>query len=579
MISLTIDGVKVEVPDNTSVLEAARAASIKIPTLCYLKGVNAIGACRMCLVEMIEGGRGLQAACVLPAANGMVISTKSKAVQEARRVNLELILSNHDKRCLSCVRNRSCELQQLCEELNVEDVPYDGHSFDRPLDTGSPSVVRDPNKCILCRRCVAVCGNVQKIGAVGATERGFRTIVEPVFGKSLNDVPCVNCGQCITACPVGALTEKSEIQNVWDAINDPQKHVVVQTAPAVRFGLGEEFGIPVGTSVTGKMVTAQRRIGFDKVFDVDFSADLTIMEEGTELLGRIKNGGKLPMITSCSPGWIKYCEHFFPDFLDNLSSCKSPHQMGGAVIKSYYAEKAGIDPKDIYVVSIMPCTAKKFEKEREEMAVNGNRDVDAVLTTRELARMIKQANIDFKNLPDSDFDRILGESTGAAVIFGATGGVMEAALRTVADILSGQDLKDIDYECVRGIDGVKEATVSVGGLDIKVAVASGTGNAKKLLEAVRKGEKDYHFIEVMGCPGGCVTGGGQPIVSAQDKLNINPYVLRAKATYEEDCGKPKRKSHENEELKLLYKEYLGEPNGHKAHELLHTHYHARPKYQ
>lgn len=579
MISLTIDGVKVEVPDNTSVLEAARAASIKIPTLCYLKGVNAIGACRMCLVEMIEGGRGLQAACVLPAANGMVISTKSKAVQEARRVNLELILSNHDKRCLSCVRNRSCELQQLCEELNVEDVPYDGHSFDRPLDTGSPSVVRDPNKCILCRRCVAVCGNVQKIGAVGATERGFRTIVEPVFGKSLNDVPCVNCGQCITACPVGALTEKSEIQNVWDAINDPQKHVVVQTAPAVRFGLGEEFGIPVGTSVTGKMVTAQRRIGFDKVFDVDFSADLTIMEEGTELLGRINNGGKLPMITSCSPGWIKYCEHFFPDFLDNLSSCKSPHQMGGAVIKSYYAEKAGIDPKDIYVVSIMPCTAKKFEKERDEMAVNGNRDVDAVLTTRELARMIKQANIDFKNLPDSDFDRILGESTGAAVIFGATGGVMEAALRTVADILSGQDLKDIDYECVRGIDGVKEATVSVGGLDIKVAVASGTGNAKKLLEAVRKGEKDYHFIEVMGCPGGCVTGGGQPIVSAQDKLNINPYVLRAKATYEEDCGKPKRKSHENEELKLLYKEYLGEPNGHKAHELLHTHYHARPKYQ
>ena len=579
MISLTIDGVKVEVPDNTSVLEAARAANIKIPTLCYLKGVNAIGACRMCLVEMIEGGRGLQASCVLPAANGMVISTKSKAVQDARRVNLELILSNHDKRCLSCVRNRNCELQTVCEELGVEDVPYEGQSFDRPLDTGSASVVRDPNKCILCRRCVAVCNNVQKIGAIGATERGFKTTVEPVFGKSLKDVPCVNCGQCITACPVGALTEKSEIQNVWDAINDSTKHVVVQTAPAVRFGLGEEFGIPVGTSVTGKMATALRRIGFDKVFDVDFSADLTIMEEGTELLGRIKNGGKLPMITSCSPGWIKYCEHFFPDFLDNLSSCKSPHQMGGAVIKSYYAQKAGIDPKDIYVVSIMPCTAKKFEKERDEMAVNGNRDVDAVLTTRELAKMIKQANIDFKNLPDSDFDRVLGESTGAAVIFGATGGVMEAALRTVADLLTGEDLKEINYECVRGIDGVKEATINVADMDIKVAVASGTGNAKRLLEAIRNGEKEYHFIEVMGCPGGCVTGGGQPIVSAQDKLSINPYVLRAKATYAEDSGKPKRKSHENEELQLLYKEFLGEPNSHKAHELLHTHYHARPKYK
>ena len=579
MISLTIDGVKVEVPANTSVLEAARAASIKIPTLCYLKGVNAIGACRMCLVEMIEGGRGLQAACVLPAQDGMVISTKSKTVQDARRVNLELILSNHDKRCLSCVRNRTCELQTLCEELNVADVPYEGENKDHPLDTGSPSVVRDPNKCILCRRCVAVCGNVQKIGAVGTTQRGFKTIVEPVFGKSLNDVPCVNCGQCIIACPVGALTEKSEIDNVWAALNDPDKHVVVQTAPAVRFGLGEEFGLPAGNSVTGKMANALRRIGFDKVFDVDFSADLTIMEEGTELLSRIKNGGKLPMITSCSPGWIKYCEHFFPDFLENLSTCKSPHQMGGAIIKSYYAEKFGIDPASIYVVSIMPCTAKKFEKERDEMAVKGLRDVDAVLTTRELARMIKQANIDFANLPEEDFDRVLGESTGAGVIFGATGGVMEAALRTVADILTGEDLKEIDYECVRGIDGVKDATLNIAGMDIKVAVASGTGNAKKLLEAIRRGEKDYHFIEVMGCPGGCVTGGGQPIVSAQDRLSINPYVLRAKATYAEDAGKPKRKSHENEEIKLLYKEFLGEPNSHKAHELLHTHYHQRPKYQ
>ncbi len=579
MISLTIDGVKVTVPDNTTVLEAARKANIKIPTLCYLKGVNAIGACRMCLVEMIKGGRGLQASCVLPAQDGMEVSTKSKAVVEARRVNLELILSNHDKRCLTCVRNRNCELQKLCEELGVEDVPYDGNNTSLPIDNYSPSIVRDPNKCILCRRCVAVCNNVQKVGAVGATNRGFNTAIEPVFGKSLNAVPCINCGQCITACPVGALTEKSEIDNVWAALEDPKKHVVVQTAPAVRFGLGEEFGIEPGNSVTGKMVTALRRVGFDKVFDVDFSADLTILEEGTELIDRIKNGGKLPMITSCSPGWIKYCEHFFPDMLDNLSTCKSPHQMGGAVIKTYYAQKFNIDPKTIYVVSVMPCTAKKFEKERDEMAVNGLRDVDAVLTTRELARMIKQSNIDFKNLPDEDFDRVLGESSGAAVIFGATGGVMEAALRTVADILTGQDLKDIDYECVRGIEGVKEATLNIGGMDINVAVANGTGSAKKLLEAVRDGKKQYHFIEVMGCPGGCVTGGGQPIVSAQDKMDINPYVLRAKATYAEDAGKPKRKSHENEEVKMLYDEFLGEPNSHKAHELLHTHYQKRPKYQ
>lgn len=579
MVSVTIDGVKVTVPKNTSVLEAAKAASVKIPTLCFLKGINALGACRICLVEVKEGGSGLQAACTLPATDGMVISTNSKTVQEARQVNLELILSNHDKRCLSCVRNGTCELQTLCEDMGIDDVHYEGANMDRPKDTGSSSIVRDPNKCILCRRCVAMCGNIQKIGAVGVTQRGFKTIIEPVFGKSLEDVPCVNCGQCIISCPVGALSERYEVNAVWDAIHDETKHVVVQTAPSVRFALGEEFGMPTGEGVTGKMANALRRIGFDKVFDTDFAADLTIVEEAAELINRIKNGGKLPMITSCSPGWVKYCEHFFPDFLDNLSTCKSPHQMMGAVIKSYYAEQFKIDPKDIFVVSVMPCTAKKYEQEREEMAVNGLRDVDAVLTTRETARMIKQANIDFVNLPEADFDKVLGESSGAGVIFGATGGVMEAALRTVADKLTGEDLIDIDYECIRGIAGVKEASLTIAGMDINVAVANGTGNAKKLLESVRDGKKQYHFIEVMGCPGGCVNGGGQPIVSASKRMELDPRVVRAKSIYSEDVNKQKRKSHLNGEIQMLYDNYLGEENGHLAHELLHTHYHQKAKYK
>lgn len=575
-ITLTIDGVKVEVPAGTTVLEAAKKAGINIPTLCYLKDVNAIGACRMCVVN--AGGRALQAACVLPAAEGMNVKTNTPEIRQYRKTLLELVLSNHEKKCLTCVRSQNCELQKLCLDLGVEDGDrFAGAQTKYDVDDASPSIVRDNNKCILCRRCVATCAKVQNVGVIGAVNRGFVTSIESPWSLKLNDMACINCGQCITACPVGALYEKDETKQVWDLINSP-KHVVVQPAPAVRAALGEEFGMPIGTAVTGKLAAALRRLGFDKVFDTDFAADLTIMEEGTELIGRIQNGGVLPMITSCSPGWIKFCETYYPEFIPNLSSCKSPHEMMGAVVKSYYAQKAGIDPKDIAVVSVMPCTAKKFEADREELAGTGYPDVDAVITTRELAHMIKQAGIDFVNLPDEDFDDLLGESTGAGVIFGATGGVMEAALRTAYEVLTGKELNDVNFTAVRGIEGVKEATVKVGDLDVSVAVAHGTGNASKLLDMVKSGEKNYTFIEVMGCPGGCVTGGGQPIVSAQDKMTCDPKVLRAKALYGEDAGKAKRKSHENAEVQKLYDEFLGKPNSHKAHELLHTHYIKREKY-
>ena len=577
MINLTIDGVQVSVPAGSTVLEAARKANIHIPTLCYLKDVNQIGACRVCVVDV--GARALQAACVYPVAEGMVVKTNTPVVRRARRTVVELLLSIHDRKCLSCSRNNNCELQDLCRDLGIDDDNhFAGEMNHYDVDDASPCVVRDNNKCVLCRRCVAACHQQQNVGVIGAVRRGFTTAIESPWKLPLANTGCVGCGQCIVACPVGALKEKDSIKAVDKLLEGP-KHVVVQTAPAVRAALGEEFGIPMGTSVTGKMAAALRRLGFDKVFDTDFGADLTILEEGTELVQRLTKGGTLPMITSCSPGWVKYCETYNSDFIPNLSSCKSPHEMLGAVIKTYYAEKFDIDPKDIAVVSVMPCTAKKFEAKRPELSNYGMQDVDEVLTTRELAKMIRQAGIDFATLPEEDFDSVLGESTGAGVIFGATGGVMEAALRFAYEVVTGKTLEKVEFHEVRGLKGVKEAVIDLGETKLNVAVAHGTANAQKLLDSIRSGEKKYEFIEVMCCPGGCVTGGGQPIVKSEVRMGVNVSAERAKALYGEDEGKARRKSQDNEELKVLYKEYLGEVGGHKAHHLLHTTYVARDKYE
>ena len=577
-VTLTINGVEVQAPKDYTILKAAREIGIHIPTLCYLEGVNEIGACRVCVVE-VERARALLTACTTPVAEGMVVRTNSKRVRDARKMVVELILANHNRECLVCDRNGTCELQKLTEELGIKEISYEGAKRIPTIDNFSPSIVRDTSKCILCGRCIATCKNVQEIGILEFTNRGFNTEVSPAFNSSLTEMPCIYCGQCVNACPVAALREKSNIDDVWEAIDNPDLHVVVQSAPAVRAALGELFDNPIGTNVTPKLATALHMMGFDKVFDTNFAADLTILEEGTELLGRLKNGGVLPMITSCSPGWINFAEMNYPDLLDHLSSCKSPHQMFGAIMKTHYAEMNNIDPKKMFVVSVMPCTAKKYECKREEMGRDGYLDVDTVITTRELGKMIKQASIDFNNVPDGVFDDYFGDYSGAGVIFGATGGVMEAALRTVADVLTGEDLKDIDYTVVRGEERIREAEVKIGDLTVKAAVTHSAAGARKIMDMVRAGEADYHFIEIMGCDGGCVNGGGQPHVSAGDRVGIDIRLERAKALYSEDASLEIRKSHKNPSITRLYEEFLGEPNSHKAHEVLHTHYKGRKKYK
>ena len=577
MVNLKINGMNVSVPEGSTILEAARVAGVRIPTLCYLKDINAIGACRICMVE-VKGARSMVAACVYPVAEGMEVTTNSDKVIAARKTTLELILSDHNRSCLSCPRSLNCELQALSKEYGCDDKRFEGAVGESLYDDTNEYLVRDNSKCILCRRCVAMCKEVQAVSVIGATERGFSTKISCAFDEELANNPCVACGQCINVCPTGALHEKEEIENVKAALADPEKVVIVGCAPSVRAGLGEEFGYPIGTNVEGKLATSLRLLGFDKVFDVNFAADMTIMEESEELIERIMEGGKLPLITSCSPGWIRYMEFYYPELIENVSSCKSPQQMFGALVKTYYAEKNNIDPKNIYVVSVMPCVAKKFEKTRDYQNASGYPDIDASLTTRELAKLIKEKGIMFNYLPDGTMDNPLREFSGAGVIFGATGGVMEAALRTAVEKLTGETLGKLDFTEVRGMDGIKEAQYKVGALNVKVAVASGLKNAKVLCEKIKNGEADYQFVEIMCCPGGCVNGGGQPILDTYTRREVDYKTLRAKALYAEDEAKTVRKSHENPVVKEIYANYLGQPGSHKAHEILHTKYVKRKKY-
>ena len=577
MVNLKINNIPVSVPEGTTILEAAQSAGIKIPTLCYMKDINAIGACRVCVVE-VKGARSLVASCVYPVNEGMEVITNSERVLQSRKTTVELLLSNHKKNCLECVRSGSCELQTLSNELGCRQDNYQGVMTESTPDESSSCIIRDNSKCILCRRCVAVCHKRQQVGVIGTNARGFDTHIGCAFEKGLGEVSCVGCGQCITVCPTGALRERDDTDKAFAAIADPDKFVIVGTAPSVRVGLGEEFGYPIGPNGEGKMVAALRRLGFNNVFDVDFTADLTIMEEGFEFLNRLKNGGTLPMITSCSPGWIKFIEHKYPELLGHLSTCKSPQQMFGAVAKTYYAEKMGLDPKNIVVVSIMPCTAKKFEIGRPNQAASGYPDIDIALTTRELARMIKRVGLIFNELPDEEFDAPFGVASGAGLLFGATGGVMEAALRTVSETVLNKPLENLDFKAVRGTKGIKEAKYNLDGTEVRVAVASGLTNADVLLKKIKEGKANYHFIEIMTCPGGCVNGGGQPIHDAYTHRTVNIQAVRAKSIYTADKKMKLRKSHENPFIKEIYENYFGEPNSHKAHEILHTSYVPREKF-